>query len=86
LYLDRAAELTHEVFTIGAGFAVIRIVLPGLKLTLPGIAEEISHLLVTRRAELDIALQNPDATGQYKDLSRQCSGILATIKRFFSLG
>jgi CRP-like cAMP-binding protein/small-conductance mechanosensitive channel len=52
----------------------------------PGIAEEISHLLVTRRAELDIALQNLDATGQHKDLSQQRSEILATIKRFFSLG
>jgi CRP-like cAMP-binding protein/small-conductance mechanosensitive channel len=52
----------------------------------PGIADEISHILVTRRAELDIALQNLDATGQHKDLSQQRSEILATIKRFFSLG
>ncbi len=52
----------------------------------PGIAEEISHLLVTRRAELDTALQNLDATGAHKDLSQQRSEILATIKRFFSLG
>ena len=52
----------------------------------PGIAEEISHILVTRRAELDIALQNLDATGQHKDLSQQRSEILAAIKRFFSLG
>jgi CRP-like cAMP-binding protein/small-conductance mechanosensitive channel len=52
----------------------------------PGIADEISHILVTRRAELDIALQNLDATGQHKDLSLQRSEILATIKRFFSLG
>lgn len=52
----------------------------------PGIAEEISHLLVARRAELDVALQNLDATGAHKDLSQQRSEILATIKRFFSLG
>ena len=52
----------------------------------PSIAEEISHILVTRRAELDIALQNLDATGPHKDLSQQRSEILATIKRFFSLG
>ncbi len=52
----------------------------------PSIAEEISHILVTRRAELDVALQNLDATGPHKDLSLQRSEILATIKRFFSLG
>ncbi|MBU1425046.1 MAG: mechanosensitive ion channel [Gammaproteobacteria bacterium] len=52
----------------------------------PGIAEEISHILVTRRAELDEAMQNLDATGAYKDMSLQRSEILATIKRFFSLG
>jgi CRP-like cAMP-binding protein len=52
----------------------------------PGIAEEISHILVTRRAELDEAMQNLDATGSHKDMSQQRSEILATIKRFFSLG
>jgi CRP-like cAMP-binding protein len=52
----------------------------------PGIADEISHILVIRRAELDAALQNLDATGAHKDLSQQRSELLATIKRFFSLG
>lgn len=52
----------------------------------PGMADEISHILVTRRAELDAALQNLDATGAHKDLSQQRNEILATIKRFFSLG
>ena len=52
----------------------------------PGIAEELSHILVTRRAELDAVLQNLDATGAHKDLIQQRSEILATIKRFFSLG
>jgi CRP-like cAMP-binding protein/small-conductance mechanosensitive channel len=52
----------------------------------PSIAEEISHILVTRRAELDTAMQNLDATGPHKDLSQQRNEILATIKRFFSLG
>ncbi len=52
----------------------------------PGIAEEISHILVTRRAELDTALQSLDATGAHKDLSQQRNEILSTIKRFFSLG
>jgi CRP-like cAMP-binding protein/small-conductance mechanosensitive channel len=52
----------------------------------PSIAEDVSHILVTRRAELDTAMQNLDATGAHKDLSQQHSEILATIKRFFSLG
>jgi CRP-like cAMP-binding protein/small-conductance mechanosensitive channel len=52
----------------------------------PSIAEDVSHILVTRRAELDVAMQNLDATGAHKDLSQQHSEILATIKRFFSLG
>lgn len=52
----------------------------------PSIAEEISHILVIRRAELDVAMQNIDATGPHKDLSQQRIEILATIKRFFSLG
>jgi CRP-like cAMP-binding protein/small-conductance mechanosensitive channel len=52
----------------------------------PSIADEISSLLVARRAELDAALQNLDATGAHKDLSQQRNEILATIKRFFSLG
>jgi len=52
----------------------------------PGIAEEISHILVARRAELDTAMQNLDATGGHKDLSQQRREILSTIKRFFSLG
>ncbi|MBI4808228.1 MAG: mechanosensitive ion channel [Nitrosomonadales bacterium] len=52
----------------------------------PSIAEEVSHILVTRRAELDTALQNLDATGAHPDLSQQRYEILETIKRFFSLG
>jgi len=58
----------------------------GLLQARPAIAEEISHILVVRRAELDAALQNLDATGAHPDLSRQRNEILATIKRFFSLG
>ncbi|MBI5890417.1 MAG: mechanosensitive ion channel [Nitrosomonadales bacterium] len=52
----------------------------------PGIADEISHILVTRRAELDVVMQDLNATGAHPDLSQQRSEILATIKRFFSLG
>ncbi|MBI5007162.1 MAG: mechanosensitive ion channel [Nitrosomonadales bacterium] len=52
----------------------------------PSIADEISHILVTRKAELDTAMQNLDATGAHPDLSQQRYEILETIKRFFSLG
>jgi CRP-like cAMP-binding protein/small-conductance mechanosensitive channel len=51
----------------------------------PGIAEEVLHILVARKAELDALLQDMDATGAYPDLSSQGGEILATIKRFFSL-
>ncbi|MDP1633531.1 MAG: mechanosensitive ion channel family protein, partial [Gallionellaceae bacterium] len=52
----------------------------------PGIAEEVLHILVARKSELDAILQDMDATGAHPDLSSQGGEILATIKRFFSLG
>lgn len=52
----------------------------------PSIADEISHILVTRRAELDATMQNLDPTGKHPDLMHQRYEILKTIKRFFSLG
>jgi CRP-like cAMP-binding protein/small-conductance mechanosensitive channel len=51
----------------------------------PTIAEEISQILVRRRAELDSALLDIDAQAAQKDLSQQHNEILSTIKRFFSL-
>lgn len=51
----------------------------------PSIAEEITNVLVTRRAELESAMQSLDATAKHKDLFLQHNEILATIKRFFSL-
>ena len=51
----------------------------------PAIAEEISHILVMRRAELDTAMQDMDAQSSRKDMSQQHNEILSTIKRFFSL-
>lgn len=51
----------------------------------PAIADEISHILVTRRAELDIALHDLDQQAARHDLTQQHSEILSTIKRFFSL-
>ncbi len=52
----------------------------------PSIADEMSHILVSRRAELDSALQDIDAESAQKEISRQRGEILATIKRFFGLG
>jgi CRP-like cAMP-binding protein len=51
----------------------------------PSIAEEMIHILVTRRAELDAALHEIDAQTVQKDISQQHNEILSTIKRFFSL-
>ncbi|MDP2806485.1 MAG: cyclic nucleotide-binding domain-containing protein, partial [Gallionellaceae bacterium] len=51
----------------------------------PAIAEEISHILVKRRAELETALQDIDAQLVQKDRTTQRNEILSTIKRFFSI-
>lgn len=51
----------------------------------PSIAEEISQILVTRRAELDSAMQDMGAQPVRNDMSQQRNEILSTIKRFFSL-
>lgn len=51
----------------------------------PGIAEEITHILVERREELDSALQNMDAESRHKHVHRQHNEMLATVKRFFGL-
>ena len=51
----------------------------------PGIAEEMSNVLATRKAELDSVLQDIDAKNGQKEISQQPSEILATIKRFFGL-
>ena len=51
----------------------------------PSIAEEISHLLVERRAQLDSALQTLDEVTKHKTIHRQDNEVLATVKRFFGL-
>ncbi len=51
----------------------------------PGIAEEVSHVLVERRAQLDSALQNLDEDSLHKEMNSRHSEVLATIKRFFGL-
>ena len=52
----------------------------------PGIADEMSHILALRRAELDSALHDIDAGIAQKDTSGQRGEILSTIKRFFGIG
>jgi len=52
----------------------------------PSIADEMSHILVSRRAELDSLLHDIDAESAQKEISRQHGEMLATIKRFFGLG
>jgi CRP-like cAMP-binding protein len=52
----------------------------------PSIADEMSHILVARRAELDAVLLTLDAESAHQEISQQRSEILSTIKRFFSLG
>jgi small-conductance mechanosensitive channel/CRP-like cAMP-binding protein len=51
----------------------------------PSIAEEVSHILVMRRTQLDSALQNLDEEALHKEIYHRHSEVLATIKRFFGL-
>jgi CRP-like cAMP-binding protein len=56
-----------------------------IMLARPGIAEEVAHVLVERRAQLDSALQNLDEETKHKEIRHQHSEVLATVKRFFGL-
>ena len=51
----------------------------------PSIADEVSHILVERRAQLDSVLRNMGQEPLDKVSSGQRSEVLATIKRFFGL-
>lgn len=51
----------------------------------PAIAEEMSHILATRRAELDSVIQNLDEESAQKEISLRRREILSTIRRFFGL-
>jgi CRP-like cAMP-binding protein len=51
----------------------------------PGIADDVSHILVERRAQLDSALQNLDAETLHKEMYNRHNEVLATIKSFFGL-
>jgi len=52
----------------------------------PAIAEEMSSILATRRAELDSMLQNIDEESLRTEIPQQSNEILATMRRFFGLG
>jgi small-conductance mechanosensitive channel/CRP-like cAMP-binding protein len=51
----------------------------------PAIAEEIAHVLVIRRTQLDSALQNLDEAALHKEIDHRHNEVLATVKRFFGL-
>jgi CRP-like cAMP-binding protein len=51
----------------------------------PSIADEVSHILVERRAQLDSVMQDMDAESLHKVINNQHNEVLATIKRFFGL-
>lgn len=52
----------------------------------PAIAEEVSNVLVKRRAELDSALDELSKADIGQELAQQRNEILGTIRRFFGLG
>ena len=56
-----------------------------IMLARPSLAEEVAHVLVERRAQLDSALQNLDEETKHKEIHHQHSEVLATVKRFFGL-
>jgi len=51
----------------------------------PSIAEEVSHILVERREQLESAMQNMGAESLHSEIHPQHSDVLATIRRFFGL-
>jgi small-conductance mechanosensitive channel/CRP-like cAMP-binding protein len=57
----------------------------GIMLARPSIAEEVSHILVERKAQLDSVLQNNDEKTLRKEMNSRHTEVLATIKRFFGL-
>lgn len=57
----------------------------GIMLARPSIADEVSHILVERRAQLDSAMHNLDEEALHKEIHHQHNEVLATVKRFFGL-
>lgn len=52
----------------------------------PAIAEELSHILAVRTAQLNSAVQDINAIASRPDIAQSRNEILETIRRFFSLG
>jgi small-conductance mechanosensitive channel/CRP-like cAMP-binding protein len=57
----------------------------GIMQARPAIADEVSHILVMRKTQLDSALQNLDKDSSHTQIQHSHSEVLATIKRFFGL-
>lgn len=53
--------------------------------TRPGIADEVSHALVSRRAQLDSTLHNLDGKSQHEEAHPRHGEVLETIRKFFGL-
>jgi CRP-like cAMP-binding protein/small-conductance mechanosensitive channel len=57
----------------------------GIMLARPGLAEEITHILVERRAQLDSVLHHLDEQTRQQEKSSQHNELLESVKRFFGL-
>ncbi len=57
----------------------------GIMQARPGLAEEITHILVERRAQLDSVLHHLDDQTRRQEKSSQHNELLVSIKRFFGL-
>ncbi len=57
----------------------------GIMQARPGLAEEIAHILVARRAQLDSVLHHLDEQTRRQEKSSQHNELLVSVKRFFGL-
>jgi CRP-like cAMP-binding protein len=57
----------------------------GIMQARPGLADEITHILVERRAQLDSVLHHLDEQTRRQEKSSQHNELLVNIKRFFGL-
>ena len=57
----------------------------GIMQARPGLAEEIAHVLVERRVQLDSLLHNLDEQSRQQTMTTQHNELLSSVKRFFGL-
>ncbi|MDO8349806.1 MAG: mechanosensitive ion channel family protein [Gallionella sp.] len=57
----------------------------GIMQARPSLAEEITHILVERRAQMDSVLQHMDEQTRQQETSSQQNELLLNVKRFFGL-